>query len=366
MNPIRMPRRRNFTVTSTAALVCAATLLPVGSATADTTGPSYRIVWDDFNGGFSTSGPDARWSYITVGPYVANDGNITTSREGLRVISSGRNPDTGEPAFVHTIAQEEDNGCGLPGTLDHVKWLTFTNHTASTGHQGFDAEPNQELSCETWMSGRTYGAGGHPFGDHVANPNADLRLGTVTMNTIDPETATVFNFLITNEQIYAFYERLPNLRGQLGNYAAFSYAIPVAGRSPHDGHHLQISYDRSAGVTRWLVDGNEVYQVGRLGHHLDSREHLVLDHGGEETPVEPRQLNCGMGMISVLDGELPGQSALVRLSGTDGFYFDPATGEPDPQTFLDDESLESNRLFGQGAGMNMSRYVVSSAPAARK
>ncbi|MDQ4032249.1 MAG: DUF6081 family protein, partial [Actinomycetota bacterium] len=126
------------------------------------------------------------------------------------------------------------------------------------------------------------------------------------------------------------------------------------------------SNDRSAGVTRWLDDANDVYQVGRLGHHLDSREHLVLDHGGEETPVEPRQLNCGMGMISVLDGELPGQSALVRLSGTDGFYFDPATGEPDPQTFLDDESLESNRLFGQGAGMNMSRYVVSSAPAARK
>jgi hypothetical protein len=115
-----------------------------------------------------------------------------------------------------------------------------------------------------------------------------------------------------------------------------------------------------------LVDGNEVYQVGRLGHRLVSREHLVLDHGGEETPVEPRQLSCGMGMISVLDGELPGQSALVRLSSANGFYFDPATGEPDQQTFLHDKSLESNRLFGQGAGMSMSRYVVSSVPADRK
>ncbi|MGH4015634.1 MAG: DUF6081 family protein [Pseudonocardiaceae bacterium] len=355
---------------SAAALVCAAALLPAGSAVAETVaeagGASYRIVWDDFRDGFSTSGPDARWSAIEAGPYVADDGIVTTSQHGLRVVSSGRNPDTGEPAFVRTVAQEEDNGHGLPGTLDHVKWLVFTNHTASTGYQGFDAEPGQELSCETWMSGRTYGAGGHPFGDHVANPDADLRLTSVTMNAIDPETSTVFDFFITNEQIYAFYERLPNSREQLGNYAAFSYAIPVADRSPHDRHHLEISYDRSAGVVRWLVDGDEVYQVDRLGHRLASREHLVLDHGGEETPVQPRQLSCGMGMISILDGELPGQSALVRLSSADGFYFDPATGEPDPQTFLDDESLESNRLFGQGAGLDMSRFVVSSVPADRK
>ncbi|MGH3932137.1 MAG: DUF6081 family protein [Pseudonocardiaceae bacterium] len=353
-------------MTSAAALVCAAVLLPAGPAAADATGPSYRMVWDDFRDGFSTSGPNARWSYITVGPYVADDGNTTTSRQGLRVVSSGRNPDTGKPAFVHTVAQEEDNGRGLPGTLDHVKWLTFTNHTASTGYPGFDAEPGQKLSCETWISGRTYGVGGHPFGDQVANPETDLRLASVSMNTLDPETSTVFNFLITNEQIYAFYERLPNMRTQLGNYAAFSYAIPVADRSPHDRHHLQITYDRSAGVTRWLVDGNEVYQIDRLGHRLASREYLLLDHGGEETSVQPRQLNCGMGMLSILDGELPGQSALVRLSSADGFYFDPPTGEPDPQTFLDGESLESNRLFGQGAGMSMSRYVVSSAPADHK
>ncbi len=183
------------------------------------------------------------------------------------------------------------------------------------------------------------------------------------MNAIDPETSTVLNFFITNEQIYAFYERLPNLRRQLGNYAAFSYAIPVADRSPHDRHRLQISYDRSAGVARWLVDGNEIYQVRRLGHRLASREHLMLDHGGEETLVEPRQFNFGMGMIPLLDGELPGQSALVRLSSADGFYFDPATGEPNPQTFLDDQSVESNRLFGQGAELNMSRFVVSSVPA---
>jgi hypothetical protein len=340
----------------------AAGATPVGAAM----GSSYRIAWDDFRDGLSTSGPEARWSYVAVGPYVADDGVVTTWRRGIRVVSSGRNPDTGEPAFVHTVAPEDDNGDGLPGTLDHVKWLLFANHIASTGYQGFDAAPGQELSCETWMSGRTYGADGHPFDDHVANPGVDLRLASVTMNAVDPETSTVFNFFITNEQIYAFYERLPNLRGQLGNYAAFSYAIPVADRSPHDQHHLQISYDRCAGVTRWLVDGNEVYQVGRLGHRLVSREHLVLDHGGEETPVEPRQLSCGMGMISVLDGELPGQSALVRLSSANGFYFDPATGEPDQQTFLHDKSLESNRLFGQGAGMSMSRYVVSSVPADRK
>jgi hypothetical protein len=40
-------------------------------------------------------------------------------------------------------------------------------------------------------------------------------------------------------------------------------------------------------------------------------------------------------------------------------------GEPAPQTFGDDESTESNRLFGQGAGLSVSRFVVSTTSAGR-
>lgn len=325
------------------------------------------IYWDDdFRDGFITTGPNARWSYLEAGPYVADDGIPQVSEKGLHVVSSGTNPRTGKPAFVRTLGQEDDTGSVIPGAQERVKWLVLANNQASTGFQGFDAVPGHELTCETWMSGRTHGTNGHPFGCNVINPDDDLRLASVSGITAqDPETGALFEFLYTNKRIYVFYERLPWERANLSNYAAFLFAIPVASRSPGDQHHFAISYDRAAGLVRWLLDGKEVYQLDRLGYHLPSREHMMLDHGGVERPMEPRQLEFGMGMFTILDASLPGRSnpGLVRLSSADSFYFDPATGEPNPQSFLDDESLESNRLFGQGAEFSLSRIVVSSAPA---
>jgi Family of unknown function (DUF6081) len=325
-----------------------------------------KILWEeDFEDGFSVGEPDgdSRWFYYGFGPYVGDDGVVETGPHGLKVRSSGTNPATGEPAFVRTLAQEDDNGYGLPGVLEHVKWLAFANHQASTGLHGFDAAPGQVLTCETWLSGETFGTGGHPFGEHVTDPDDDLRLASVGTPLLDEETSMIFDFFLSNKQVYVVYERLVFSREQMGNYAAFVYQIPVAPRSPRDSHHFTISYDRSAGVVRWLLDDEEVYRVDKLGCHLDSREHLVADHGGEEAVVEPRQLSCGVGMFASLDYALPGRTALVRVSSAKDYYFSTATGPPELQTFLDDESLESNRLFGQGAQLGLRRFVVSSRPA---
>jgi hypothetical protein len=334
-----------------------------------TTQSEVQAGWiDDFSGGFSTAGPDARWTFIGFGPHVADDGIVRTSARGLEVVSGGTNPATGEPAFVRTLAPEGVNPHGLPGLLDHLKWFAFfdhpaADHEATTGFPGFDAVPGHVLSCAVSLSGRTFGTQGHPFGDAVVAPDADLRLATVTVNAVDPETSTVFNFFLTNERIYAFYERLPNARAELGPYAAFSYAVPVADRSPDEWHHLEIAYDRSAGLVRWLVEGREVFRVTDLGAPLDSREHLLIDHGGRPRRVEPRQLRFGMGMLTLLDGRLGGRPALVRLVRTDGFYVDPAVGGSVPPSFLDEESGASSRLFGQGARLQVSRFAVSSARA---
>jgi len=84
----------------------------------------------------------------------------------------------------------------------------------------------------------------------VRNPDDDLRLASVAVSVSDPETSIVFDFFVTNKEIYAFYERLPQARTALGNYAAFSSMIPVAQRSPGDQHHLKICYDQAYGVAR--------------------------------------------------------------------------------------------------------------------
>ena len=323
----------------------------------------YRLLWDNFRHGFSADGPHARWFHFSAGPYVGDDGVVTTGRRGLRVVSSGTNQRTGEPAFVRTIGQEHENG-GLPGSLDHVKWLVYMNHQSSAGFPGFDAVRGQELSCETWAGGRTFGTRFHPFGEAVIDPEDDLRLASVAQNLIDFETFMVFDFFMTNQRIYAFYERLPFGRSATDNYAAFSYMVPVAENRPGQLRHLRIAYDRARGTVRWLLDEREVFRVDRIGHRID-REFMTLDHGGDEEVVSPRQLDCGMGQFSLLDAHLPSGTGLVRLSDAPGFYFDPEVGPPAPERFVDDRSLLSNRLFGQGAELLVRRYVVSSLPTPR-
>jgi Family of unknown function (DUF6081) len=323
----------------------------------------YRLVWDDFSDGFAVSGPRARWSYLTLGSHVSDDGVATTSAASLRVVSRGTHPQTGDPAFVRTLAP--DNPGGLSGTVDHVKWLALSTHVAATGQPGFDAVPGQVLTFEMRVSGRTYGTARHPFGENVIDPDTDPRLAAAGVNWNDEETGLIFCFFLTNEQIYAYYERLGIARKRLGDYAAFSYAIPVARRTPAQWHNLAIRYDRAASMVRWLVDGSEVFQVDQPGCYLASRQHLVIDHGGIESPVLPAQLNCGMGMYTLLDANWPGTGGrgLVRVSAAEGYYFDPARGQPHPQRFVDEQSLAASRLFGQGAELLVSHVTVSATPA---
>lgn len=342
------------------------TALTFGTAAAQET-KGTTLFEEDFDDGFSAKGPEANWFYFGVygddgAPlFVGDDGTETTSSDGLRVVAPGTNPKTGQPAFTKTLGQEDKNQFGLPGGIDHVKWLAYTNRQTSDGIPGYEAISGQELSGEVRFSGRTFGTQGHPFGGAVKNHNDDLRLASVAFNTIDFESWMVFDFFVTNNRIYAFYERLPFGRAQLGNYAAFSYQIPLGARKPGDVHDLRIAYDRSAGVVRWMVDGKEEFRVNRIGHRID-RKYLTIDHGGVEQTVAPRQLNFGMGMFTLLDGDLPSGNALVRLSNAQDFYFDPLQGEPTPQTFVDEESRDSSRLFGQGAEMKVGHFAVESEP----
>jgi hypothetical protein len=318
-------------------------------------------VWDDFSGGFTVNTETAKWFYFQAGPYIGNDGITRTGpRGGLSVVPTGTNPTTGLPAFVRTIGQEQSNG-GLPGGLDHVKWLVYMNHTASSGYPGFDAVPGQQLVCQATASGGTFGTQAHPFGAAVSDPDDDLRLASIAVNVVDFDTFMVFDIFLTNKRIYAFYEHLPFARDRYGNYAAFSYAIPIATRHPGDKAQVAVAYDKAKGTVRWLVDGVEKFRVDRIGYRID-RTYMLLDHGGVEQAFSPNQLDCGMGMFTLLDAHGPGNQGLVRLSSDANFYYNPIVGEPTMETFMDGQSLQANRIFGQGAALQVQQYQVGLQP----
>lgn len=335
-------------------LVLGALLVSLLSSSAALAQATYDTPWDTFTSGLATG----KWFYFSSGTFVGNDGVITPLSNGMHVGTTALNSATGLPRFNLTVGQEVGTG-GLPGGLDHVKWLAYMNHTASTGFSGFDAVYGQELSCSTRIIGQTFGTRNHPFGSK-ASAN-DIRTAAFAQNTIDFESFMVFDFFFTNKRVYIIYERLAFGWTASKKYAAFTFAVPVAARSQNTVHDVKIAYDRSAGIVRWILDGKEVYRVTAIGRRIE-RRHMLIDHGGVEETVNMRQLNCGMGTFTLLDGSDGSKPGLVRLTNTPNYYFSPSRGEPSLQSFVDETSQPGSRLFGQGVEFRIGTYRVSSMP----
>jgi hypothetical protein len=317
-----------------------------------------NIVWsDDFAAGFSI-GPigGAKWNLHERGSFRPNDGVVTVDEYGLNVVPIGVNPWSGEPAFTQTLAPSPP-GADVPGVLDHMKWVAFTDHQSSKGVTGFDTPSGKTLQVEATMRGRTYGTERHPFGEAVREVYSDFRLGAPAMVNIDKETNVVFSFFLTNNSIFAMYERPPFARDKLGHYAAFSFAVPVGSREPDDWHKLAVSYDHDSNTARWLVDEAVVLEVDRVGRRID-RRYMIIDVGGDEQIVRLDQLACGLGMFTLMDASLNGGPGLIDLYGYPVFFC-TARGAPHPLRYVDRESLPANRLFGQGAQVRCKSFSVS-------
>ncbi|MFJ2018525.1 DUF6081 family protein [Streptomyces nodosus] len=334
------------------ALAASVAMTPTGPAAATEHHGSHVLFHDDFRGGFDTT---STWLPQSSGGLPAGDGIPTTSAAGLTVTPTGTNPVTGEPAFVATAAQDDPAG----GTADHVKWLAFPQRTASTGLPGFDIPAKGSLTCSIAMSGQSYGVDRNPFGRAVTDPHSDVRLAAADMVAADFETNAVFDWSVTDTEIYAVYERL---RAPGSDYAAYSYAVPVARRTPHRTNTFSVRIDRGGSRVTWLLDGRAVLSTDRIGYRVFDRADMLMDHGGTETPVKLRQITCGMGMFTVLDATGRDGRALVKVDATLDFYYSTRRGAPAPQPFVDERSLRGNRLWGQGEVLKVRSVDVSTRP----
>ncbi|WHM40058.1 DUF6081 family protein [Streptomyces sp. BPTC-684] len=298
---------------------------------------------DDFRHGFDTAG---RWRVPPLEKVLT-----TCSRDGLTVTPAGVDPETGQPAFSCSA----DQGGGAPGAGDHIKWVALIGGSGS-GRTAFEVPAVGRLECSMALSALSLGGDRHPFGAAVRDPDSDVRLATAVMITMDPVSHVVCDFVLTNTRVYALYERVPSPGS---SYAAFSYAVPAAVRTPGQWHDLAILVENDGRRVLWRVDGDEVLRVGRLGHRLPDRRHMLLDHGGEEgEPVRLGALVCGVGMLTMLDGAGPDGRGLVRLDPTPGHYFSPRQGAPYQQEFMDGEGLAGSRSWGAGAVLNLREVAV--------
>ncbi|WP_326595066.1 DUF6081 family protein [Streptomyces sp. NBC_01803] len=348
--------KRSQLALGAAALGLVATALAPAAATAGSAAPGAKeetsglkqvLFRDDYDNGFLT-GQGGNWLVTGDEQWPAGDAVPTTSGGVLNVAPAGTNPATGDPAFARTYEQQADGS-----SLDHMKWLAFPQRFTSTGQLGFDIPDTGSISCEHRLSGETFGTENHPFGDAVTDPESDLRLASVGMVSGDVQSNAIADFWVTNSTIYAMYERLPSPGA---TYASYTYAVPVADRTPGRAHDLEIRYDQGGRRVTWFVDGRQKLQTDRIGTRAFDRRFLMLDHGGAEERLTLNQVTCGLALATILDGALPGSrggDGLVRLENTPDFYFDPRRGAPTPQAFEDPASLPESRLWGQGAEMNV-------------
>ncbi|GHG84115.1 DUF6081 family protein [Streptomyces griseocarneus] len=346
-----MGLRARLSATALATAMFVAFVPATANAAEDGEEGSRAVFSDNFQSGFDTTN---KWLQVPVGGLPSGDGVASTSSAGLKVVPSGKDS-AGNPAFAYTTGQQSAGG---QGDSDHLKYLTWPRHNSTKGFPGWDSPDFGQLSCNTRMGVTTTNTDKHPFGAAVSNPQTDLRLAAGSLVSVDQETNVVFDFFVTNNTVYAFYERL---RSPGSTYAAFSYAVPVANITKGQQVSYTITLDQQRTRARWKVNGSTVLTVSKIGTRALDRKYLLIDHGGTDQVVAPRQLQCALGTFTLLDGSGADGKGLVKLDSTTNSYYKPSVGAPTAQTFYDDQSLAGNRLWGQGAQLQVSSFSVSTS-----
>lgn len=303
-------------------------------------------------------------------------------------------------SFTTTVPPAGENGPVPGGLFDHAKFVAYSVNTTAPQDEG-------TLST-TWIaSGAQLNVANNPFGSAVKNPNEDARLACYALAVLDTDLLLTFDFIGTNDLIYAVVERLPTANT---DYAAFTYLIPIYKLDRHvnplkDIHKYESRYNRAKGTMTWLIDDCPVFEINKFGVRLTERNAFIFDcdgqkkglrnpqrfkileHGGKDQELSPVNLQTGLAFFTLLDGSLPnnlkGQinantRGLVRLESslyrTPGnfFYYNPFDKHPtSAATFVIDSILNpltlqyapliptQYRLFGQGAALRLFHYDVS-------
>lgn len=296
--------------------------------------PTYAFE-DDFSGPYNPLNPHSPYGYA----FTDVDNLVVTNNAMEGRLTQVSNP------FTTTVPQT------FLGGLDHIKVLQYIKTPFTPG-------PVQKLvKCEARIGAQHYGVDDHPFPEElVRNPQDDPRLAVCALNSVNYEHLVVADIMLTNNGIWALYERLPFLKNETYNYHAFTQMKKVGSRTPDDMHKLSIEYDAKWKSLTWRVDGMSVMSVYKIGHPLvDSDIVTLIDHGGEDEIVEPLDFSYGFGCFTLLDGIDPhNPSCPIGLVRLDWNYEDYVS----PSGFFDDVSLESNRLWGQGSAITVGRITV--------
>jgi len=211
------------------------------------------------------------------------------------------------------------------------------------------------------MNCQNFGVTTHPFGTVVSNANDDMRLSNCGAVTVDVNNGMIFDFMITNEGVWAYYERLNYLRNATYVYRAFTQVKKIHTRtSVNEFHDLKLIYNPTTKVMEYLHNGVVGLTISSIGRgSTDPGCVTVWDLGGTEEDIVITQLQTGFALFTFLDTidnlNSAATKGLVQLHDAIGPLFTYVI----PVTFFDNASLTANRIFGQGATMKIVSHTVT-------
>lgn len=315
------------------------------------------LFYDDFSDWIIPGTAASPYEFFTTPDIRADDGRATVGRSGLQ---------------INSIPFKSTHN----SIFDHPKYLVYQKNVYSIPESG-------ELVYEARISVKQTGLDKLPnllkatSGDSlvgVNNANSDIRVCSAGINAIDQNNLMVFDFILSNEDIYALYERLPLLRTEWGgpgpNYMSFTHVMSVGKRNQHDplADFVNLSIAFGKQHVRWMIDGMEVFKTKRLGFPME-RKNRVLEHSGPPMSVTMDSISLGFGTFSLMDmtnPQNPGQksnSGLVDLTAGGRFpssnpVVTNVDGTPSPPVYISQYPLlgADGTNFGQGASMNI-KYI---------
>jgi hypothetical protein len=139
---------------------------------------------------------ESDWQPYTMG---SEPDLVKTLGEGRLSLTTAVKDSNGRSIFTRDFPQDERTD-----QMDHLKFSLLANGP----HDGRFVVPDEgSISVEAQMGATVSGLENQPFGTVVQDAQSDFRLGTGVLMLMDSEHMNVFDFFVTNTEIYAVYER---------------------------------------------------------------------------------------------------------------------------------------------------------------
>lgn len=311
------------------------------------------IIDMDFNHIYPVfEGDNTTWSYFTLDRYVANDGSLSLGNCG-GVLDSMPFTLWSPPSAVPF--------------LDRAKWLAFSNDIA-------EVPANGDLIVEWQGAVEVFGGDAAPFPLAFTQGENDLRFGAGAYSIVSTDTGNGFEFFLTNNQVYAVYQRYRVPQDPPATYASFFFAIPVARRKPCEWHTMRIVLFGKWKQVAWYLNDIEVFRVKVVGLAPPGIT-PIYDLGGAPIESFPYQVQYGFGTFTLLDmypaaqavrgceneyGYPPIREALVNDSDANApIAYNPISWPRTLATYFDpDGILQTNHIWGQGVVLRIRRLFV--------